>query len=95
MTGSGNPPSSESENRVHQREPVPDRPEVGSVMRDAASRRVGRVMGLVGGRVQLRPLNGGCEWDAVPGDLSPAIQSDAMSAAVAEANAYAVSRWGR
>ncbi|GAA2222672.1 hypothetical protein GCM10010232_03880 [Streptomyces amakusaensis] len=70
-------------------------PEAGSVVRDTASRRVGRVMGLVGGRVQLRPLNGGCEWDAMPGDLSPAIQSDAMSAAVAEANAYAVSRWGR
>ncbi|MFI1867448.1 hypothetical protein [Streptomyces jumonjinensis] len=67
----------------------------GAVVRDAASKRVGRVMGHVGGRVQLRPLNGGREWDAFPEDLSPAAQSDVMSAAVAVANANAVHRWGK
>ncbi|MGW6457066.1 hypothetical protein ACWF94_14295 [Streptomyces sp. NPDC055078] len=40
----------------------------------------------------MRPLNGGREWDAHAEDLAPAAQSDAMSAAVAEVNAY--SRWG-
>ncbi|MFI6287167.1 hypothetical protein ACIBCM_20875 [Streptomyces sp. NPDC051018] len=68
--------------REHPYEPVP-----GDVVRDAATRRVGRVMDRMGLRVQLRPLNGGREWDAMPQDLSPASQSDAMSAAVAEANA--------
>ncbi|MGW6456399.1 hypothetical protein ACWF94_10800 [Streptomyces sp. NPDC055078] len=66
--------------------------EIGAVVRDSAVGRVGRVMGDVGGRVQLRPLNGGVEWDALPERLSPAAQSDAMSEAVAEANAQ--SRWG-
>ncbi|MFF0446956.1 hypothetical protein ACFYT4_11155 [Streptomyces sp. NPDC004609] len=71
----------------------PYEPEPGDVVRDAATRKVGRVMDRMGLRVQLRPLNGGREWDALPEDLSPAAQSDAMSAAVAEANAQ--SRQGR
>ncbi|MGW1977453.1 hypothetical protein [Streptomyces sp. NPDC001889] len=71
---------------------TPYEPTAGDVVRDAAGKRIGRVMGRVGGRIQLRPLNGGREWDALPEDLTPAVQSDAMSAAVAEANAQ--SRWG-
>ncbi|MFF0447011.1 hypothetical protein ACFYT4_11445 [Streptomyces sp. NPDC004609] len=71
----------------------PYEPEPGDVVRDAATRKVGRVMDRVGARVQLRPLNGGREWDALPGDLRPAAQSDAMSEAVADANA--LSRRGR
>jgi hypothetical protein len=62
-------------------------PEPGEVVRDGATRRIGRVMDLMGPVVCLRPLNGGREWDAWPGDLSPAVQSDALSADVAEANA--------
>ncbi|WP_231650118.1 hypothetical protein, partial [Streptomyces clavuligerus] len=48
-------------------------PEVGQVVRDAATSAVGRVMGHVGGRVQLRPLRGGREWDALPEDLTPVL----------------------
>ncbi|MEO3974107.1 hypothetical protein [Streptomyces sp. CAU 1734] len=66
--------------------------ETGAVVRDAAGNRIGRVMGDVGGRIQLRPLNGGREWDALPEDLSPAAQSDALSTAVAEVNS--LSKWG-
>lgn len=68
-------------------------PAEGQTVKDKATGRVGRVMGHVGGRVQLRPLNGGKEWDAMPANLSPAMQSDALSGRVAEENTR--SRQGR
>ncbi|MFG2140289.1 hypothetical protein [Streptomyces sp. NPDC048650] len=66
--------------------------EPGETAKDTRTGRVGRVMGHVGPRYQLRPLNGGKEWEADPDHLSPAAQSDALSAAVGEANAR--TRWG-
>ncbi|WP_079149853.1 hypothetical protein [Streptomyces agglomeratus] len=68
----------------------PQRWERGEVAKDARTGRVGRVMGHVGPRYQLRPLNGGKEWEAELEHLTPAMQSDALSGAVAEANAHAV-----
>lgn len=65
---------------------TPAAPDVGDTARDARTGRVGRVMGHVGPYVQLRPLNGGCEWDAQPEDLRPARQSDALSPDVAAVN---------
>ncbi|MFE5855792.1 hypothetical protein ACFQ61_21615 [Streptomyces sp. NPDC056500] len=62
-------------------------PEIGDVVRDVQTRRVGRVMDREGGYIQLRPLNGGVEWDALPEHVVPAEQSDAMSAEVARVNA--------
>ncbi|MGW6900757.1 hypothetical protein ACWGF2_29790 [Streptomyces sp. NPDC054919] len=59
----------------------------GQVAEDARTGRVGRVMGHVGPRYQLRPLNGGREWEADPVSLGPAAQSDALGPAVAEGNA--------
>ncbi|MET7715846.1 hypothetical protein [Streptomyces sp. NPDC005407] len=64
----------------------PTDPEAGDVVRDAATKQVGRVMGHEGPCFQLRPLNGGKEWDARREHLTPALQSDALSTAVAEAN---------
>lgn len=61
--------------------------DVGGTALDARTGRVGRVMGHVGPYVQLRPLNGGTEWDARPEDLTPAQQSDALSPDVAAVNA--------
>ncbi|MFF2846913.1 hypothetical protein ACFVT5_11325 [Streptomyces sp. NPDC058001] len=55
-------------------------------MSDVSNGRTGRVMDRVGGCYQLRPLNGGVEWDAAPSNLRPAPLSDALSEAVAEAN---------
>lgn len=78
----------EPEAREHGYEPQP-----GDIVRDVGCRRVGQVMGHVGPRYRVRPLNGGCQWEARAHDLAPAVYSDAMSAAVAEANAQ--SRWGR
>ncbi|MGR8011272.1 hypothetical protein [Streptomyces hypolithicus] len=66
--------------------------EPGEVAKDARTGRVGRVMEYVGPCYQLRPLNGGKEWEADSEHLIPAMQSDALSTAVAEANARA--RWG-
>lgn len=60
--------------------------EPGEMAKDTATGRVGRVMGHEGPYYQLRPLNGGREWDADPEALEPACQSDALSADVAEAN---------
>lgn len=60
--------------------------ELGEVVHDTRTGRVGRVMGHVGPRYQLRPLNGGREWEADPEEMSPARQSDALTDRVAEAN---------
>ncbi|MFF9013452.1 hypothetical protein ACF09C_10870 [Streptomyces sp. NPDC014870] len=45
------------------------RPDIGEVAKDLASGRIGVVMGEVGGRVQLRPMRGGIEWEAMPDDV--------------------------
>ncbi|MFF8832672.1 hypothetical protein [Streptomyces sp. NPDC015131] len=58
---------------------------VGAVAQDASG-RVGRVTGHGAGRVHLRPLGGGEEWDASAEELAPAAQSDALRAGVAAAN---------
>ncbi|MDT9687690.1 hypothetical protein Q5762_04880 [Streptomyces sp. P9(2023)] len=60
--------------------------ESGEVVQDTRTGRVGRVMGHIGPRYQLRPLNGGREWEADPEEMSPAQQSDAFRDRVAEAN---------
>jgi hypothetical protein len=61
---------------------------IGDLVKDAkADGRVGRVMGFVGGRVQLRPPGGGIEWDAQAENLTPVTPAEALSAGVARANA--------
>ncbi|WP_405544220.1 hypothetical protein OG590_17360 [Streptomyces goshikiensis] len=60
--------------------------EAGETVLDVSTGRVGRVMGHVGPRYQLRPLRGGREWEADPESLESAYQSDALSAAVVTAN---------
>lgn len=62
-------------------------PTVGDTVEDTASRRVGKVMGHVGPFARLRPIGGGREWDAEPGNLRPLALSEALSAGVAAANA--------
>lgn len=61
--------------------------EVGDAVEDTASRRFGKVMGFVGPFVQLRPIKGGLEWDAEPGNLRRLTRAEALSAGVAAANA--------
>lgn len=68
------------------------KPSVGTTVKDSKTGDIGRVMGHVGGYVQLRPLNGGKEWDAETANLEYAHQSDALSGAVAEVNARSAGR---
>ncbi|WTY68662.1 hypothetical protein OG741_19805 [Streptomyces sp. NBC_01410] len=60
--------------------------EIGSLAADTKRNKVGRVMGQVGPRVQLRPLEGGREWDVAPQDIREASSDEALSARVAETN---------
>ncbi|MER5770791.1 hypothetical protein [Streptomyces sp. NPDC001985] len=64
----------------------PYEPGPGEVAKDTSAERVGRVMGQVGGRYQLRPLGGGREWDVLPEHLGPATRAELLSAWVAEVN---------
>jgi hypothetical protein len=50
------------------------RPAVGELALDTSTGRVGQVMDHMHGRVQLRPAEGGCEWEAQPEAVRPAPQ---------------------
>ncbi|MEU5278143.1 hypothetical protein AB0G87_17210 [Streptomyces asoensis] len=59
---------------------------VGEVAKDSASGRIGVVMGEIGGRVQMRPVRGGREWDAMPGDVVALSAREELSARLAVRN---------
>ncbi|MGW1673699.1 hypothetical protein [Streptomyces sp. NPDC002324] len=69
------------------RRPDPLTVHLGDTVRDAGSGRIGRVMGFVGPYVQLRPVGGGLEWDALLEGLGPVTRSEALSDSVARSNA--------
>ncbi len=48
-------------------------------------------MGRVGGRVQLRPLGGGREWDCPPGSVEPAPPDAVLRERVRQLNRASVS----
>ncbi|MFJ9114499.1 hypothetical protein ACIRJO_03005 [Streptomyces sp. NPDC102394] len=62
-------------------------PRLGETVRDTGRNKIGKVMGSVGPYVQLRPIDGGVEWDASPDDLEPVPVTEALRASVAAANA--------
>ncbi|MFD8741226.1 hypothetical protein ACFV06_40880 [Streptomyces sp. NPDC059618] len=62
------------------------RPVVGEVAKDSASGRIGVVMGENGGRVQMRPVRGGREWDAMPGGVVALSAREELSARLAVRN---------
>ncbi|MCW7989914.1 hypothetical protein XF35_32855 [Streptomyces platensis subsp. clarensis] len=63
-------------------------PAVGTLTLDTRSGRVGRVMDVMWSHVQLRPPQGGIEWDAHPEDLRALGSCDDLSSRVAELNAH-------
>ena len=67
----------------------------GTVVMDAATGRVGQVMGREGLYVLLRPVGGGKEWEARPENVRVATAAERLSARVAEANVNAARGWGR
>ncbi|MFV0134947.1 hypothetical protein ACLGIH_17225 [Streptomyces sp. HMX87] len=62
------------------------RPGIGELAKDTARGRIGVVMGEVGGRVQIRPINGGREWDAMPGNVVQPSAREELSALLAIRN---------
>ncbi|MFF3326897.1 hypothetical protein [Streptomyces sp. NPDC002889] len=61
-------------------------PGIGDLAKDAAKDRVGLVMGKVGGRVQMRPVDGGLEWDAMPENVRRPSAREELSARLAVRN---------
>ncbi|MFE8941245.1 hypothetical protein ACFYNX_27690 [Streptomyces sp. NPDC007872] len=68
------------------------RPEIGEVAKDLGTGKIGLVMGEQHGKVQLRPLSGGLEWDAEPREIVAPRAQEELSARLAVANKR--SRWG-
>ncbi|GAB2765473.1 hypothetical protein [Streptomyces bullii] len=62
------------------------RPGIGELAKDTVSGRIGVVMGEVGGRVQIRPIGGGKEWDAMPGNVVPPSAREELSTRLAIRN---------
>ena len=56
------------------------RPGIGELAKDTVRDRIGVVMGAVGGRVQIRPIGGGTEWDALPADVVAPTAREQLSA---------------
>jgi hypothetical protein len=59
---------------------------IGELAKDSARRHIGIVMGEVGGRVQIRPIGGGTEWDAMPGNVVAPSSREELSARLAIKN---------
>ncbi len=62
------------------------RPGIGELAKDTASGRIGVVMDEVGARVQIRPVGGGVEWDALPNNLVAPSAREELSARLAIKN---------
>lgn len=60
---------------------------VGSLVRDRASDRLGVYMGMGGPYAMLRPVGGGQEWEARPGDLQPEVSAITRGVDVAQLHA--------
>ncbi|QDO41177.1 hypothetical protein FNV62_26240 [Streptomyces sp. RLB3-17] len=56
------------------------RPGIGEMAKDSARGRIGVVMGEIGGRVQIRPIRGGKEWDATPDNVVALSAREELSA---------------
>jgi hypothetical protein len=63
-----------------------ERPAVGAYATDVRDGRIGEVMGHVGGRVQLRPVGGGREWECPPEAVGAAPPDAVLRARVRTVN---------
>ncbi|HEY8978533.1 MAG TPA: hypothetical protein VIU15_02990 [Streptomyces sp.] len=61
-------------------------PEIGALFLDVSRDRIGEFRGEWAGLWALRPLRGGVEWDAKPGDVRPVTAEQALRAKVEAAN---------
>ncbi|MFG2193137.1 hypothetical protein [Streptomyces sp. NPDC048639] len=73
--------------------PAARTPQLGTIVKDTGEPNgIGIVMGYEGPYVQLRPVSGGKEWDAVPSQVRPLTAREELSVRLAERNEW--SRWG-
>ena len=63
-----------------------ERPPTGTYVTDVRDGRIGEVMGHVGGKVRLRPVDGGREWDCPVESLEPTAPDEVLRAQVRRAN---------
>ncbi|MFJ9826359.1 hypothetical protein ACIRSU_18600 [Streptomyces sp. NPDC101160] len=68
-------------------------PEVGDLVRDTATGKVGFYVATVAGRFLIRPVHGGHEWEAEPVDVQPATPLRELRARAAEINARSRRAW--
>ncbi|PZG96139.1 hypothetical protein C1I97_26545 [Streptomyces sp. NTH33] len=61
-------------------------PGIGELAKDSATGRIGVVMGEIGNRVQMRPVRGGREWDALPSNVEAPSAREELSARLATRN---------
>ncbi|MFJ4687532.1 hypothetical protein ACIQNG_19430 [Streptomyces sp. NPDC091377] len=71
------------------RTPETSAPERGELMYDPATRKVGEYQDKAGPYAMLRPVGGGCEWEADPAQIRPASPAERLSAGVKAANVRA------
>ena len=64
----------------------PYEPRLGETVKDTEHGRIGKVMGFEGPYVQLRPIEGGREWDADPRMLALVSPAEALSPLVDTVN---------
>ncbi|SNC69065.1 hypothetical protein SAMN06272741_2906 [Streptomyces sp. 2114.4] len=62
-------------------------PDIGQIVHDTATGKVGEFRGFLGGRWMLRPPGGGVEWEANPEAVESAGTSEHVRALAAEHNA--------
>ncbi|MET8681665.1 hypothetical protein ABZW18_29800 [Streptomyces sp. NPDC004647] len=72
---------------------VSDPPALGALAKDTAKDAVGVVMGYVGGRVWLRPLLGGREWEVRSERVRSLTSREELSARLSARNES--QRWGK
>ncbi|MFJ9636533.1 hypothetical protein [Streptomyces sp. NPDC101178] len=66
----------------------PKPPVLGALVVDTSrADRVGEFRGVAGARWSLRPVGGGREWEAEPGDVRPALVMEQLRARTARLNA--------
>lgn len=62
------------------------RPGIGDPANDSAEERIGIVVGEIGGREQMRPIDGGDEWEQMPDKVVPLSARKELGARLAVKN---------
>lgn len=69
-------------------------PKPGALVVDTTRDRVGTVMALQYGRLYLRPVGGGREWEVIPDKVRLATREEELHAKLKDVNARSIGRRG-